>query len=95
MVEVVIDIPKRDGYDGLIFKIKEDARRRNMNPDYDVENYFFEEKDKFVYKDKIAENDLGSFKSWIYSYGSSMVVMAPASLRKQVYESYKERAKYY
>ena len=95
MVDVVIDIPKSEGYDGLIFKIKEEARRRNMDPKYNVEDHFTEEEGKYVYKDKIAENDLGSFKSWVYSYGRSMIVIAPASLRKEVYKSYQERAKYY
>ena len=95
MVDVVIDIPKRDGYDGLILKIKEDVGRRTMNPDYKVDEHFSEEADRYVYRDKIDENDYGTIKSWIYSYGSSMVVEKPKELRQQVIESYKTRRSYY
>ena len=95
MVDMVIDIPKRDGYDGLIFKIKEDVGRRNMNPNYKVDEHFSEESDRYVYRDKIDVNDYGNIKSWIYSYGSSMVVEKPEELRRQIIESYKVRSEYY
>nr|MCR5105437.1 WYL domain-containing protein [Eubacterium sp.] len=76
-------------------KIKEDVRKRNMNPDYDVDEYFSENEKEYVYTDKILESNLGELKSWIYSYGSSMVVEKPETLRKQIIESYQKRKDYY
>ena len=94
-VNVVIHIPKIEGYDNLINKIKDDVRRRNMDPSYNVDEHFSEEDDKYIYKDRIEKGEIGSFKSWIYSYGSSFVVMKPNDLRQQIIDSYKARAEYY
>lgn len=94
-VEVVIYIPKIEGYDNLIYKIKDDVRRRNMDPSYNVDDHFSEDADKYIYRDRIEKGDMGNFKSWIYSYGSSFIVMEPKDLRQQVIDSYKARAEYY
>lgn len=94
-VNVVIHIPKIEGYDNLIYKIKDDVRRRNMDPSYNVDDHFTEDDDKYIYTDRIEKGEIGSFKSWIYSYGSSFVVMKPKDLRQQVIDSYKARAEYY
>lgn len=52
-----------------------------------------EDGEYFIYEDKVQNpTDL---LPWIYSYGSAMVVMEPASLRKRVIESYLRRKKYY
>ena len=95
LVTVIIHIPKIEGYDNLIYKIKEDVKRRNMDPSYKVDDHFFDDGDRFVYCDRIDESELGAMKSWIYSYGSSMVVVEPLKLRKEIIDSYRKRLEYY
>ena len=94
-VDVVIHIPKIEGYDNLIYKIKDDVRKRNMDPSYNVDDHFSEDESKYIYRDRIEKGDMGNFKSWIYSYGSSFIVMEPKNLRQQVIDSYKASAEYY
>ena len=91
--DVKVVIRKKEGYDNLIAKIKEDVKRRNTDLEYNVEEHFTEETDCYIYTDTLDEE--GRFKSWIYSYGSSVVVEEPKWLRDKIVESYKVRAGYY
>ena len=47
----------------------------------------------YLYEDDVLH--ISKLKSWVYSYGSSMVVIEPESLREEVIESYKKRKQYY
>jgi predicted DNA-binding transcriptional regulator YafY len=97
-VKVIIrkrEDPVKGRYEGLINKIKEDVRRRNMDPDYNVEEHFSETDEAYIYEDQILANERGEFKSWVYSYGSSMVVVEPRDLRDEIVASYKARLDYY
>lgn len=95
IVNVKILIRKKPGFNNLINKIKADVIRRNMDPDYNVEEHFTENDTEYIYIDQILDTDLGDLKSWIYSYGSSMVVLEPTRLRMEIIDSYKERQNYY
>lgn len=52
------------------------------------------EKDGFLYYEDTVRGIL-SFKRWIFSYGSSAIVLKPESLRKEIIDSLKEREMYY
>ncbi len=95
IVNVKILIRKKPGFNNLINKIKADVIRRNMDPAYNVEEHFTENDTEYIYIDQILDTDLGDLKSWIYSYGSSMVVLEPTRLRMEIIDSYKERQNYY
>ena len=92
MIDVKVLIPKKDGYNNLIDKIKEDVTRRSPDINYNPEEHFIEEPDRYIYIDRVKE---AGFQNWVYSYGYSMVVEEPADIRKKIIESYKARAEYY
>lgn len=95
MIDFKIIIRKKPGFDNLINKIKNDVVARNMNPNYNVENHFIENETEYVYSDQVPGNEWGDLKSWIFSYGSSMVVVEPLKLRKEIIDSYRKRLEYY
>ena len=49
--------------------------------------------DHIIYEDDII--GVNKFKSWVYGYGSSIVVLEPQSLRDEIIDSINERWKYY
>ena len=68
-----------DGYNrNIIEKIQNDISRRKYAKLYQDGDYWY-------YEDKII--GLSSFRSWIYQFGSAMVVMEPVELAKAVYDS--------
>lgn len=76
-----------EGYNrNIIEKIQNDISRRKYAK-------FYQDGDYWYYEDKII--GLSSFRSWIYQFGSAMVVMEPAELAKDVYNSALERLKKY
>lgn len=52
------------------------------------------EEDGFLYYEDIVYG-IKSFRKWIYSYGSSAIVIEPQQLREEIIESYRERLSYY
>ena len=76
-----------DGFSrNIIEKIKNDILRRKYAKLYQEGDYWY-------YEDDII--GLSSFRSWIYRYGSSMVVMEPVELAREVYNSAVEKLKRY
>ena len=76
-----------DGYSrNIIEKIQNDISRRKYAKLYQDGKYWY-------YEDDII--GLSSFRSWIYQYGSSMVVMEPVDLAQTVYNSALQRLKRY
>ena len=53
----------------------------------------YEENDNYYYEDIVW--GMSAFTSWVLSYGSSMIVLAPSELRQQILEDVKKREKYY
>lgn len=53
----------------------------------------YEENDNYYYEDIVW--GMPAFTSWVLSYGSSMIVLAPSELRQQILEDVKKREKYY
>lgn len=53
----------------------------------------YEENDNYYYEDIVW--GMSAFTSWVLSYGSSMIVLAPSELRQQILEDVKKRAEYY
>ena len=52
------------------------------------------EKDGYLYYEDIVYG-ISKFRSWLYGYGSSAIVLEPESLRKHIIDSLREREKYY
>lgn len=52
------------------------------------------EKDGYLYYEDTVYG-VSKFRTWIYGYGSSAVVLEPESLRQHIIDSLKERQKYY
>ena len=76
-----------DGYSrNIIEKIKNDISRRKYAKLYEDGSFWY-------YEDEII--GISSFRSWIYKYGSAMVVMEPVELARDVYNSAVERFKRY
>ena len=70
----------------IIEKIQNDISRRKYAK-------FYQEGEYWYYEDEII--GLSSFRTWIYQYGSAMVVMEPVTLARDVYNSAVERLKKY
>lgn len=58
-----------------------------------VNGKLYEEGGYLYYEDTVY--GISKFRSWIYGYGSSAIVLEPESLRKHIIDSLKERQKYY
>lgn len=58
-----------------------------------AEGHITEYSDYVVYEDDIIGRN--KFKSWVYGYGSSMVVEEPEDIRKEIISSIKARMEYY
>lgn len=58
-----------------------------------AEGHLYKEGDDYIYEDDII--GINSFRSWLFSYGASMVVLEPEDLRKRVIDSTKRRLKKY
>ncbi len=74
-------------------KIIHDLSGMNTGDSYDAANHIKSFDDYYIYEDDVY--DKGKIKSWIYSYGSAMVVLEPEDLRKEIIESYMKRKDYY
>ena len=55
--------------------------------------HYYEEEGYAIYEDDVV--GVGSFMSWVYSYGSSVVLLSPDELVKRVVDSIKIRKEYY
>ena len=58
-----------------------------------ADGHITEYDDYIVYEDDVI--GINKFKSWVYGYGKSMVVMEPEKLREEIVASIKKRWKYY
>ena len=58
-----------------------------------VNGKLYEDNGYLYYEDTVY--GISKFRSWIYGYGSSAIVLEPESLRKHIIDSLKERQKYY
>ena len=70
----------------IIKKIQSDVSGRTYGRLYEKDGYY-------IYEDDVT--GLASFRSWVFSYGSSMVVIEPASLREEVLRSAERKLKNY
>ncbi len=70
----------------ILNKIRADVDRRTHKKIYAEGNYYY-------YEDEII--GLKDFRSWLFQYGSSLVVMEPKELAQEVYRSAKRRLKNY
>lgn len=66
-------------------KVRQDLAYRTNGKLYEEDGFLY-------YEDTVY--GIRHFQSWIYSYGSSAVVLEPLSLRRNIIESLKERQKY-
>lgn len=73
----------------IIKKIKDDLYLRKNLDSYK----FYKDGDYFIYEDKIL--GLKSFKRWIRSYGSSMIVLEPMELGDSLHSRANEILEYY
>ena len=94
---VKIKVFDRHGYDIHSRVIRDLERKHIGDHDYSMDDHMKHIKDKtgdyYIYEDDVS--DVLTLKSWIYSYGSSMVVLEPESLREAVIASYRKRSEYY
>lgn len=67
-------------------KVRRDLSTRTKGSLYEKDGFLF-------YEDTVY--GISNFKNWIFGYGSSVIVEKPASLRKQIIDSYKRRLKMY
>lgn len=68
------------------YKVKRDIEYRKNKIIHEFEDYF-------IYEDTIV--GIHSFKSWLRSYGSSVIVLEPQSLRDEMIESARKMYEYY
>lgn len=66
----------------VLYKVKRDTALRPKAT-------LYEEKDYWIYEDEVI--GFHSFRSWVFSFGSSMVVLEPSELRDSIRQSYEER----
>ena len=82
---------------GIKERVMRDLRRMHLGSTYSVEDHFTFVPDEkggyYLYDDDVP--DVNKLKSWVFSYGSSMVVVEPESLREQVIAAYRRRSDYY
>lgn len=74
---------------GVIERVKKDLGEKFSDETF----HYYEDKGYAIYEDDVV--GVGSFMSWVYSYGSSVVLLSPDELVKRVIESIKIRKKYY
>lgn len=67
-------------------KVRKDLANR-------VNGKLYEENGYLYYEDTVY--GISKFRSWLYSYGSSAIVLEPESLRRHIIDSLKERQRYY
>lgn len=87
---IKIKIKKQKDYD-VYMRVVADLKGRNRGKNYSPEEHITDMGDYYIYEDDVS--DEGYIKSWIYGYGSKMLVFEPISLRKKIIESYEERLK--
>ena len=94
---VRIKVFDRHGYDIHSRVIRDLERKHIGDRAYSIDDHMKQIKDKkgdyYIYEDDVS--DVRKLKSWVYSYGSSMVVLEPESLREEVIASYRKRSEYY
>ena len=73
----------------VLSRVKKDLRTK-ISPKTFI---YYEDKGYAIYEDDIVGVD--SFMSWVYSYGSSMVLLSPKELVDRVMQSIKVRKMYY
>ena len=95
---VKIKVFDRHGYD-IHSRVIRDLQRMHIGNVYSIDDHMkrIENADGYyyLYEDDVLNINISKLKSWVFSYGSSMVVIEPESLRDQVIESYKKRKQYY
>ena len=74
---------------GVIDRVKKDLGDKVSDETF----HYFEDEGYAIYEDDVV--GIGSFMSWVYSYGSSVVLLSPDELVKRVVDSIKIRKKYY
>lgn len=74
---------------GVIDRVKKDLGDKLSDDTF----HYYEDEGYAIYEDDVV--GVGSFMSWVYSYGSSVVLLSPDELVKRVVDSIKIRKKYY
>lgn len=68
----------------VLYKVRRDTATRKHG-------HLFQENGQWIYEDLVI--GLNSFRSWIFSYGSSVLVLEPKELQENVLESYLKRSR--
>ena len=96
LTHVKIKVFDRHGFD-IHSRVMRDLRRMHIGNVYSIEDHMTHIDDEtgnyYIYEDDVS--NIGKLKSWVFSYGSSMVVVEPESVREQVIASYRKRSEYY
>lgn len=66
----------------VLYKVRRDTANRKYG-------HLYQENEQWIYEDLVI--GLHSFRSWIFSFGSSMLVLEPKVLQDSVLESYRMR----
>lgn len=80
-------------------RVERDLKRMHDETKYKVSEHVKKVDDQkrgqeyYIYEDDVS--DVNQLKSWVFSYGSAMVVLEPKSLRDEVIDSYQRRKAYY